>query len=226
VTRLWRASRGAGVEVGGDGEATFEADVVVLALPFPALRNVNIEGAGFEGERLGAIRTLGMGRNTKLLFGLNRPLAEVDGWKGVAASDIGGEDVFIWDSTADQPGSSAILTVFTAEPIFEPEEPHGPAGPAAVKAGREIVESLVPGISDALEGPVWLDSWCDNPWIGGSYAALLAGQVTRWNGLIAEPDGPFYFCGEHTARYWQGYLEGAVESGERAAAEAIAQVMR
>jgi monoamine oxidase len=159
------------------------------------------------------------------LFRVNRPLAAIDGWKGFAASDAGGDDLFAWDSTSGQPGESAVLTVFTAEPIFDTDRPHGIAGKTTEAESRRIVEALVPGIGDALEGPIWLDSWPDNPWIGGSYAAFLAGQVTRWNGLIAEPDGPFLFCGEHTAQYWQGYLEGAVESGERAAAEAIEQMM-
>ena len=223
LEQLWRLEDGAGLAVGGE---EYEADVVVLALPFPALRNVDIDRAGFEGERLEAIRHLNMGRNTKLMFKVNRPLAAIDGWRGLAASDDGGEDVFIWDSTSDQPGESAILTIFTAEPIFDAGQFHGPAGAAARDKGRRMAEALIPGISAALDGPVWLDSWPDNPWIGGSFAAFLAGQVTRWNGLIAEPDGPFLFCGEHTARYWQGYLEGAVESGERAATEAVARMMR
>ena len=58
----------------------------------------------------------------------------------------------------------------------------------------------------------------------GAYAAFLPGQVTRWLGFLGLPEGPVHFAGEHTSETAQGYLEGAVESGERAAREVRASI--
>ena len=55
----------------------------------------------------------------------------------------------------------------------------------------------------------------------GSYAAFLPGQYTRYYGYVGKPEGAIHFAGEHTATTNQGYLEGAVESGERCAREIL-----
>jgi monoamine oxidase len=46
-------------------------------------------------------------------------------------------------------------------------------------------------------------------------------QYTRFAGVEREPQDGVHFCGEHISIDAQGYLEGAVETGERAAAEII-----
>ena len=39
---------------------------------------------------------------------------------------------------------------------------------------------------------------------------------------IRAPVGPIHWAGTETAIYWNGYMEGAVQSGDRAAAEVLA----
>jgi monoamine oxidase len=63
-------------------------------------------------------------------------------------------------------------------------------------------------------------AWSGAPRYGGSSAVYRPGQVTRHWQALREPCGPSWLAGEHFAT-WTGYLEGAVESGERAA-DAIA----
>jgi monoamine oxidase len=41
--------------------------------------------------------------------------------------------------------------------------------------------------------------------------------------LLARPVGPLHFAGEHTAGAWAGLMEGALRSGERAAAELLSR---
>ena len=67
----------------------------------------------------------------------------------------------------------------------------------------------------------WLDSWVDDPWVKGSYAAFLPGQWTSFFGYMGRPQGNVHFAGEHTSTYSQGYLNGGVETGLRAAREVI-----
>jgi len=62
--------------------------------------------------------------------------------------------------------------------------------------------------------------WNDDPWVGGGSAVFDPEFDPRGRDLLAQPDGRVSFAGEHTSIRWQGYVNGAVESGQRAAAEA------
>lgn len=64
-------------------------------------------------------------------------------------------------------------------------------------------------------------AWSNEPRYGGSYATYGPGQVSAHWLVLRQPCGPIRLAGEHVAA-WTGYLEGAVESGERAATEIIA----
>ena len=48
------------------------------------------------------------------------------------------------------------------------------------------------------------------------------GQYTEFSGVEKERRGNVHFAGEHTSQDFQGYLNGGVETGERAAAEILA----
>jgi monoamine oxidase len=80
----------------------------------------------------------------------------------------------------------------------------------------------LPGLAGGFNGRAWTDHWAADRWVHGSYAAFMPGQFTRYYGYAGRPEGRVHFAGEHTATTNQGYLEGAVESGERAAEEIVA----
>jgi monoamine oxidase len=83
----------------------------------------------------------------------------------------------------------------------------------------DAAEFALPGARQRFNGHAWLDSWTDDPWTHGSYSAYAPGMMTRYFGFVGEPTQGVHFAGEHTSMYAQGYMEGAVESGERAADE-------
>jgi monoamine oxidase len=62
--------------------------------------------------------------------------------------------------------------------------------------------------------------WSQEDWTGGGYASRLrpAGW-TRFGSALISPVGPIHWAGTETATEWRSYMEGAVESGERAADE-------
>jgi monoamine oxidase len=55
----------------------------------------------------------------------------------------------------------------------------------------------------------------------GSYSYWKVGQYTRFAGIERKQEGNCHFAGEHTSIDSQGYLNGAVETGERAASEIL-----
>lgn len=83
---------------------------------------------------------------------------------------------------------------------------------------------MLPGVSAFWNGRATIDFWPDNPFSRGSYSFWQVGQYTRFAGIEGAQDGNAHFCGEHTSIDAQGYLEGAVETGERAASEVVADL--
>ncbi len=66
--------------------------------------------------------------------------------------------------------------------------------------------------------------WCIEPWSRGCPTGTLAAGALSAVGarVIREPVGRVHWAGTETATVWTGYMEGAIESGERAAAEVSA----
>jgi monoamine oxidase len=120
-----------------------------------------------------------------------------------------------------QPGASGILTNFTGGR-------HGlelGEGSAAEQAARltQQLEYIFPGAAAARRGMREVRfHWPSHPWTKGSYASYRTGQWTSIAGAEGEPVGRLYFAGEHCSRAAQGFMEGACETGERAAQEILA----
>jgi monoamine oxidase len=67
-------------------------------------------------------------------------------------------------------------------------------------------------------------TWEHDPWAGGGYAAFHTDFDPGLREWLPRPFGRVLFAGEHTSMRWQGYVNGAIESGQRAAAEVSAAV--
>jgi monoamine oxidase len=74
---------------------------------------------------------------------------------------------------------------------------------------------------DQSPASVAVDYWAGYPWTKGSYSYWKVGQYTKFSGMEKERQGNCHFAGEHTSQDFQGYLNGGVETGERAAAEIL-----
>ncbi len=61
--------------------------------------------------------------------------------------------------------------------------------------------------------------WASETWSRGGYAMFDPGYDPGLRAWLARPCGRLFFAGEHTSFAWQGYMNGAIESGRRAAAE-------
>jgi monoamine oxidase len=62
-------------------------------------------------------------------------------------------------------------------------------------------------------------SWEHDPFARGGYAVFGPDFRPEWRSELSRAVGRIAFAGEHTSREWQGYMNGAVESGQRAARE-------
>ncbi len=66
-------------------------------------------------------------------------------------------------------------------------------------------------------------NWAEEEYTRGCYAGFLApGVWSAYGEALRQPIGPLHWAGTETATVWNGYMDGAVRSGERAAAEILA----
>ena len=103
-------------------------------------------------------------------------------------------------------------------------EPHAAAAASFAAEYVGHIDDVVPGTASSFNGNAWLDLWTRDPWTNGAYAAFLPGQYTRLWGYTGRAEGRVHFAGEHTSTYSQGYLNGGVESGQRAAIEFMGEL--
>ena len=124
----------------------------------------------------------------------------------------------MWDSSRAQPGDAGIFTDFLGGKA-------GLADPAsAIKTFRDGLPKMSPKMAESLDPAavlVWF--WATYPYTLGSYASAKVGQYTTMLEVAGEPalDGRLQFAGEHTSSDFLGFMNGGVESGNRAAAALI-----
>jgi monoamine oxidase len=205
------------------GAIEVTADYVILALPFSTLRTVDLVSLPLPAAKRQVIAELGYGTNAKLMMQFERRVWRELGATGSAYTTDSPLQA-TWDTSRGQPGAYGVLTNYT-----------GGARGLAIGAGtaeeraREVVpwiDAVFPGAEAAYRpGSALRMHWPTHALTRGSYACYRVGQA-RWAGLEAEPAGRVHFAGEHTSVEAQGYMEGAAESGARAAREIVAALGR
>jgi monoamine oxidase len=202
----------------GGSSRTVTADRVVLAIPFSILRHsVDISRAGFSSLKRTAIAEQGMGTNSKLHLQFTSRHWESLDCNGETFSDRGYQNT--WDVTRAQPGASGILVDYTGGLVGASFGSGSPQQRAQQFLAQ--IEPVLPGLTAKWNGRATVDFWLGNRWTRGSYSYWKVGQYTRFAGVEGRPEGNCFFCGEHTSIDFQGYLNGAVETGERAAGEVL-----
>ena len=99
-------------------------------------------------------------------------------------------------------------------------EPHGAAPATARGQILAHIDDVVPGTAVALQRQAWLDYWTDDPWTRGSYAAFAPGQYDAVLAASTRSRAAASTSPASTPRPTsQGFLNGGVERGQRAAIE-------
>lgn len=205
----------------GAGTKEVDADFVLLTVPFTLLREVELQVDLPEVKRK-AIRELGYGTNSKLILGFRERVWRKGGGSGELFTDLPIQSG--WDSSRGRPGPAGTYTVFLG-------------GEAGVKVGEGLareqaqraltdLERAFPGVQAAYTGRAARWHWPSDPSVRASYACWKVGQYTTIAGAEFEPVGRLFFAGEHTSLDSQGYMNGAAQTGRRAARRIRALVRR
>jgi monoamine oxidase len=199
-------------EVDG-AERTESAEAVVIAIPFSTLRDVKLS-VPLSPVKKRAIAELHYGAASKVCVGISGKPWRALNSSGTVLSDTGFP--YCWDATRLQDSEHGVITFFTG----------GTDGRLLGKvddgmsraAMLEVLNRVFPGVRAAARpGEQVTVPWSDEPFAKGGYALYSPGQVTAFRGCEGEPEGRVFFAGEHTSLEAQGYMEGAVRSGVKAA---------
>lgn len=204
----------------GGRSAEVETDFVLLTLPFTMLREVDLR-VDLPAWKRRAIAELGYGRNAKLMLGFRRRLWREQGYSGNIFSDEAFQ--LAWDNSRLQRGEAGGVTCYSggnACDALRAGQPADHAGPMLA-----ALEKPFPGITAQFNERVARFHWPTHPFTKASYACYLPGQWTSIAGAEIRPVGQLYFAGEHCSLDYQGFMNGAAQTGKEAA-ENLIQALR
>jgi monoamine oxidase len=202
------------IESLGQPHTEITAQYFVCALPASTARGVLFEPSLPEPQQE-AIAHLRYGCATRLLLQFDRRFWRRPGRPGAFGTglDFGA----VWDGNEHQKGPQGILSFL--------------AGGRASRGLQDLVHTKGErGVVDQIE---WLGRpsrllasqmvvWDHDPLARGGYAYFDPAFDPSWRAWLARPAGRVVFAGEHTSIKYQGYMNGAIETGLRAGAEVSA----
>lgn len=201
----------------GAGRQEIAGDALIVTLPATAVREVVFEPA-LPAAQWDAICTLKYGGATRVLLQFASRFWVRAGRPRAFGSDL--STGAVWDGNEQQASRAGILSFLSGG-----------------RAADEMVSLLnAEGANGVVDRIRWLGRpsrllashlvrWNDDPWVGGGYAVFDPAFDPEDRDRLALPYGRISFAGEHTSIRWQGYVNGAIESGRRAAAETLTDLV-
>lgn len=196
---------------------TVRAGRAVLAMP-PTLAGRLRYRPALPGVRDQLTQRVSMGAVIKVQCLYRRPFWREDGYSGQATSDQGAVRLTFDNSPED--GSSGVLLGF-----IEGDEARFWGGKTLEERHAEIIECLARYFGEQAKQALAIEelNWWDEEYSRGGYTGFLApGVWSAYGPALRQPVGRLHWAGTETATVWNGYMEGAVRSGERVAQEVLA----
>jgi monoamine oxidase len=206
--RISRIRQRQGIVELSAGDETFRADACICTAPIASLRKIEFDPPLPVAQRLAAER-LTYARICK-----NSVLYDERFWEKENFSMITDTTShYYFHSTQNQPGRRGILTAYAIG-----EKADVLASQSDQRRMKIITDDLIdfspraPQLARSIASYAWQRDEISE----GAYAVYRPGQWFGLRPLLARPHGKVLFAGEHIAD-WQGFMEGAIETGEAAA---------
>ncbi len=197
------------------GRRSVTGDYAIITVPFPVLRHVEVLKPFSHGKQR-AIRQLHYDASAKILFQCRRRFWEEDEgiYGGGTITDLPIRIVYYPDHGRET-GRGVMLASYTWS---EDAQRWGSLSPRdRLEQALENMAQIHPQIVDEFEvGASWM--WHDDEFAGGAFALFDPGQQSLLYNDIIKSEGRLHFAGEH-ASLAHAWLQGAIESGLRAAVE-------
>ncbi|MCI0856578.1 MAG: FAD-dependent oxidoreductase, partial [Chloroflexi bacterium] len=206
---------GDGIVLKADG-VELHAKRAIIAIPPTLAARVDYDPI-LPARRDQLMQRMPMGSVIKVNAVYDEPFWRQEGLSGRAISDEGPIRT-VFDNTPKS-GSPGILIGF-----IEGKEARDLSGVTEVERREAALGSLARYFGDQAARPVrYIEKdWTTEAYSRGCYGAFMApGTLTQYGSALREPCGRIHWAGTETATAFAGYMDGAVRSGERAAAEML-----
>ncbi len=198
---------------------TFRAGYLIVAVP-PLLAGRIHYAAPLSVRRDQLASRMPMGSVIKYVATYEHAFWREAGYSGEAFSDTG-PTVTTFDDTSHD-GSQPALVTFSDGAVARDWSDRSPR-----ERQEAVIAEFVRFFGPEAAHPTAFaeKNWSEDPWSGGCYAGVMGpGTMTDFGPALREPCGRIHWAGTETATVWTGYIDGAIESGERAAAEVGARL--
>ncbi|HEX2316217.1 MAG TPA: FAD-dependent oxidoreductase [Thermomonospora sp.] len=198
------------------GDVRIRARRAVIAVPPPLTTGMRFS-PGLPGDRDQLVQRMPMGRVIKVNVVYDAPFWRDAGFSGQAVSDRRALGV-VFDNTPPG-GEPGVLVGF-----LEGRHADVAARLSADDRRRQVLADLAGYFGPPARDPIaYIErDWAAEEYSRGCYGAFATpGALTRFGPALRRPVGPIHWAGTETATGWAGYIDGAVESGQRAAGEII-----
>ncbi len=215
VVRVTRQAARLRVDYQQDGTVrSISAARLVVAIPLTTLRHIE-RRPRFSPHKEAAIEQLAYHSVGRFLLQSKTRFWRQGELNGSARTDRATE---VWDATHDQlMQTRGILGASVGGAVARETLAMTPG--QSLRFGIGLVAEAFPAMRTEIEKGV-SHRWDLDPWARGAFVAPRPGQMTVALAHAATPEDGIHFAGEHTSP-WMGWMEGALQSGERVAREIL-----
>jgi monoamine oxidase len=203
------------VIVEADG-VSVSAGRAVVAIP-PALISDIAFDPGLPDDRQTLYRKAIAGPESKTLVVYDEPFWRADGFSGQTSQPNSAAEVTLDASPVS--GSPGVIASFTFGAVAARVDTLDPT-----ERRQAVIDALTARLGPRAASPIDFieTAWWKEEWTRGcSMAHFPPGVLTRYGRLLREPMGRIHWAGTETSTTSHGAIDGAVRSGERAAAEIL-----
>lgn len=213
VQRIEQNETGVTVTYLKSGEVqTITADRVICTIPFPVLKDIQILPSLPEDKQQ-AIRDLKLTPVTRTYQQFRKRVWEQSGLSGIGITDLAIQNTY--SPTLQQQGSRGILTAYTGgQRALDLSAMSESDRQSFVLRKMGNVFSNLNNVYESGLSQIWHE----DEFARGAFTYFEPGQMATLLPLAQRAEGRIHFAGEHTSA-WHGWMNGALESGNRAADE-------
>jgi monoamine oxidase len=219
LTQVKDDGAGFTLEFARKGQSTKQvrADILIVTIPIPILKTIRgLENLNLTPAKKAAIRSLGYATNAKFTIGFTERV-----WRNKGHNvppnygTVWSNGLFpeVRDSSNNQRGAHGIILNYLGGKTGEV------IPPSLKEKTLQHLEVMYPGIRKFHDGNLNLQHWTSDPFAGGSYICPKPGHYSAMGGFEnpVELRGRMVFAGDSFSGEFGGYMNGAIQTGKRAA---------
>ncbi|PVH71907.1 FAD/NAD(P)-binding domain-containing protein [Cadophora sp. DSE1049] len=188
---------------------------VIMTAPSPVYRTITFSPP-LSPAKPTYVNATHYGSYTRYLVFFKVPFWRKDGYCGLAQSFVGPVSVFRDTSREEYDGQNSCLTCLSA-----------------LEKQSAVLQQISQIFAGGKDVTMWFIEALESPWMSEQYsgwgspiAVLAPGEFGKyWDAFVAS-ERSLHFIGNETATRWRGYMDGAIRTAERGAAEVIAALRK